>query len=63
MSEIGMINNGVAVKQSMTQLSVSTEALKKVIEADQKVAKLLEGLSSAAPQGVKANPGGVDIYV
>ncbi len=63
MSEIGMITSGVAVNQAMTQLNISTEALKKVIEADQKIAKALEGLSNATSPAVKTVSGGVDIYV
>jgi hypothetical protein len=63
MSEIGVISTGVAATQAMTQLNISTEALKKVIEADQKMAKALEGLSVATSPATKTASGGVDIYV
>lgn len=62
MSEIGSISSGVAVKQSLTQLTISTAVMKKALETEKQMAQLLENLTKSASQA-SSKSGGIDIYV
>ncbi|HIJ60303.1 MAG TPA: hypothetical protein HPP56_06810 [Nitrospirae bacterium] len=60
MSEIGLVAIGTQAIQLNTQIIINTELIKKSIEADQQMAKLLSNLANSV---IASSSSGIDLYV